>query len=186
MVSIPQRKPLCHLSTHNSIIPRTVILTHARREIAEPYLVAANQYTVADPSTLSSFGCGPLSEPRPASTTAQHRIVTDEAAYGRYLLPHHPPTQALLNTPRVRHHFRRVFLKPFRDCSTWHEAYTTTDIIHSEEVEITEAEIAEGVKHGGRWIFYSIWEMDEPEGGWELGGKGRDRDLVLVHGQFMS
>jgi hypothetical protein len=30
---------------------------------------------------------------------------------------------------------------------------------------------------------YTIWEMkQEPEGGWEGGGKGRGRDLVLVHG----
>ncbi|BEJ04485.1 hypothetical protein CcaverHIS641_0203020 [Cutaneotrichosporon cavernicola] len=121
-------------------------------EIAEPYLVATTRYTVADPT------------------------------YGRYLLPHHAPTQQLMATPGVRHTFRRVFLRPFRDCKTWHEAYNTTEIVHSDEVKLEEAEVAEGVKHGGRWLFYSVWEMDEPEAGWECGGKGRGRDLVLVHG----
>ena len=56
-------------------------------------------------------------------------------------------------------------------------------IIHSEEVKLTEDEIREGVMRGGRWVTYSVWEMEgEPEGGWTYGGKGRGRDLVLIHG----
>lgn len=104
------------------------------------------------------------------------------SAYERYLLPHHPPTQALLATPKVKHQFRRVFLKPFSQFKTWKEAYETTEIVHSEVVELTPEEIASGVERGGRWIFYSVWEMDEPDGGWEEGGKGQGRDLVLIHG----
>ncbi|WOO84476.1 Caffeoylshikimate esterase [Vanrija pseudolonga] len=121
-------------------------------EVVEPYAVATHLYTVADPT------------------------------YGRYLLPHHPPTQALLDNPKVHHTFRRVFLKPNSAFKTWEEAYETTEIVYSENVELKEKEIKEGVKRGGRWIFYSVWEMDEPDGGWEAGGKGKDHDLILVHG----
>lgn len=36
-------------------------------------------------------------------------------------------------------------------------------------------------------MFYSTWEMTrEPKGGWEGGGKGRGRDLVLIHGKFVD
>jgi len=67
------------------------------------------------------------------------------------------------------------------------EAYDSTAIIHSEDVEITETEVKGGVARGGRWVFYSTWEMkDEPEGGWEGNGRGRDRDLVLIHGEYLS
>jgi hypothetical protein len=49
---------------------------------------------------------------------------------------------------------------------------------------LTEEEIAAGVERGGRWVTYSVWEMEEePEGGWTYGGKGRGRDLVLIHGE---
>jgi hypothetical protein len=66
---------------------------------------------------------------------------------------------------------------------TAQEGYDSTEIIHSEEVQLTTDELAEGVKRGGRWITYSTWEMEEePEGGWTHGGKGRGRDLVLIHG----
>lgn len=75
-----------------------------------------------------------------------------------------------------------MFLKPNSAFKTWEDAYETTDIIYSENVELKEKEIKEGVKRGGRWIFYSVWEMDEPDGGWEEGGKGKDHDLILVHG----
>lgn len=90
----------------------------------------------------------------------------------------------LLETPKVKHWFRRVFLKPFAQFKTWEEAYGTTEIIYSDDVEIKPEEIVSGVEHGGRWIFYSVWEMDEPDGGWEEGGRGRGRDLALIHGEY--
>jgi hypothetical protein len=65
------------------------------------------------------------------------------------------------------------------------EAYDSTEIIYSEDVKLTEEEIEEGVKRGGRWITYSVWEMEEePAGGWTHGGKGKGRDLVLIHGKY--
>jgi len=77
-----------------------------------------------------------------------------------------------------------VFLKPVSEFATWEEAYGTTEIVHSEEVHLTADEIVSGVERGGRWLFYSVWELKEqPEGGWEEGGKGRGRDLLLVHGE---
>lgn len=51
-------------------------------------------------------------------------------------------------------------------------------------MQLTKEEIAEGVKRGGRWVTYSVWEMDEPQGGWEAGGRGVGTDLVMVHGMF--
>lgn len=49
---------------------------------------------------------------------------------------------------------------------------------------MTKEELVSGVETGGRWVFYSVWEMkDEPAGGWEGGGKGRGRDLLLLHGE---
>ena len=81
--------------------------------------------------------------------------------------------------------YRRVFLRPYSDFPTLQEAYDSTEIIYSEDVELTEEEIEEGVKRGGRWITYSVWEMEEePAGGWTHGGKGRGRDLVLIHGEY--
>lgn len=86
-------------------------------------------------------------------------------------------------TPGVRHTFRRIFLKPNSAFKTWKEAYTTTEVVYSEDVQLTPEEIVSGAERTARWIFYSVWEMDEPEGGWEAGGKGRGKDLVLVHGE---
>lgn len=114
-------------------------------------------------------------------------IPPAHTAYGRYLLPHHKPHGSLVDHAEVKHTFRRVFLKPAAQFKTWAEAYETTDIVHSEDVQLTEDEIAAGHKHGGRWIFYSVWEMEsEPEGGWEEGGKGRGKDLILIHGGVLD
>lgn len=106
-------------------------------------------------------------------------------AYGRYLLSHHPPHLDLVNDPSVSHNYRRVFLRPFNSFRSYHEAYDTTQIIHAEDISLTPEELDSGVKHGGRWVAYSTWEMHEPpEGGWEGGGRGKGRDLVLVHGEY--
>ncbi|WVQ89028.1 hypothetical protein IAS59_002775 [Cryptococcus gattii] len=122
-------------------------------EVIEPHLVRYNLYTVKDPT------------------------------YGRYLLPHHPPHLDLVNDPSISHNYRRVFLRPFNSFRSYHEAYDTTQIIHAEDISLTPEELDSGVKHGGRWVAYSTWEMHEPpEGGWEGGGRGKGRDLVLVHG----
>ncbi|OXG93101.1 lysophospholipase [Cryptococcus neoformans A2-102-5] len=122
-------------------------------EVIEPHLVRRNLYTVKDPT------------------------------YGRYLLPHHPPHLELVNDPTVSHHYRRVFLRPFDSFRSYHEAYDTTQIIHAEDISLTPEELDSGVKRGGRWVAYSTWEMHEPpSGGWEGGGRGKGKDLVLVHG----
>lgn len=106
------------------------------------------------------------------------------AAHGRYLLPHHPPHLELINNPDVKHVWRRVFLKPYKEFNTLEEAYDSCEIIGSEEVQLKPEELASGVKRGGRWVFYSVWKLDkEPQGGWEEGGKGLNRDLLLVHGK---
>lgn len=45
-------------------------------------------------------------------------------------------------------------------------------------------EIDRGVKQGGRWVFYIVFEMeDAPEEGWAEDGRGRGRDLMMVHGK---
>ncbi|WVQ78304.1 hypothetical protein IAT38_000389 [Cryptococcus sp. DSM 104549] len=122
-------------------------------EIVEPYLVKLGLYKVEDPT------------------------------YGRYLLPPHPPHLSLINLPKTTHSYRRVFLPPYSSFSSLNEAYDSTQIIYADDVKLTEEELKTGVEKGGRWVCYSVWEMTEaPEGGWEGGGKGRGRDLVLVHG----
>lgn len=128
----------------------------------------------------------PLACPRRARAwTAPAGSPADPpAAYGRYLLGHHTPTAALLATPGVKHTWRRLFLRPEAQFPTWEEAYSTTEIVHSEDVQLTADEIVSGAARGGRWVFYSVWEMDEPAGGWEAGGKGVGKDLVLVHGEW--
>ncbi|WWD15954.1 hypothetical protein CI109_100378 [Kwoniella shandongensis] len=126
-------------------------------EIIEPHLVSAGLYTVQDPT------------------------------YGRWLLPPHPPHLSLINDPGVSHNYRRVFLPPYGSFKSKQEAYDSTQIIHAEDVKLVKEELETGVKHGGRWVCYSTWEMkDEPKGGWDGGGKGRGRDLVLIHGEMNS
>jgi hypothetical protein len=111
-------------------------------------------------------------------------LFQPSSAYGRYLLPHHPPHSSLVDNPEVKRTYRRVFLKPVSAFPTWQEAYSTTEIAHSEEVLLTADEIVSGVERGGRWLFYSTWELKEaPAGGWEEDGRGRNRDLVLIHGE---
>ncbi|KAK8869772.1 hypothetical protein IAR55_000340 [Kwoniella newhampshirensis] len=122
-------------------------------EIIEPHLVSLGLYTVEDPT------------------------------YGRWLLPPHPPHLTLINDPDVTHHYRRVFLPPYSAFKSKQEAYDSTQIIHAEDVKLVKEELETGVRLGGRWVFYSTWEMEhEPKGGWEGGGRGRGRDLVLIHG----
>ncbi|WVR05205.1 hypothetical protein IAU60_002217 [Kwoniella sp. DSM 27419] len=121
-------------------------------EVVEPSLVRAGLYTVPDPT------------------------------YGRWLLPPHPPHRVLIDDQAVQRSYRRVFLPPYSHFKTPQEAYDTTQITYSEDVELTPQELESGVRRGGRWVFYSTWEMkEEPRGGWEGGGKGRGRDIVLVH-----
>ncbi|WWC89994.1 uncharacterized protein L201_004924 [Kwoniella dendrophila CBS 6074] len=122
-------------------------------ELIEPYLVDSGFYKIPD------------------------------TTYGRYTLPPHPPHLTLINDPNVTKKYRRVFLRPYNAFGDKHEAYDTTQIIHAEDVNLTEDEIIPGLVRGGRWICYSVWELEEePEGGWEGGGKGRGRDMVLAHG----
>lgn len=125
-----------------------------------------------------------LPQTNQTSQTCKLRNALTHAAYGRYLLPPHPPHLELINNPDVKHVWRRVFLKPYKEFKTLEEAYDSCEIIGSEEVQLRPEELASGVKRGGRWIFYSVWKLDkEPQGGWEEGGKGLNRDLLLVHGE---
>ncbi|ORY27166.1 lysophospholipase [Naematelia encephala] len=122
-------------------------------EILEPYLVNLGLYKVTDPT------------------------------YGRWALPPYPRHSILLDNPAITHTFRRVFLPPYSSFHTKAEAYDSTAITFAEDVTLTPDELATGVARGGRWIFYSTWELkEEPENGWEGGGRGRGRDLLLVHG----
>ena len=64
------------------------------------------------------------------------------------------------------------------------EYYDSTEITHAEDVQLTAEELEEGVKQGGRWVFYIVFEMqDAPEGGWAEDGRGKGRDLMMVHGE---
>ncbi|WVQ98766.1 hypothetical protein IAU59_005897 [Kwoniella sp. CBS 9459] len=122
-------------------------------EVIEPHLVGLGFYTVPDPT------------------------------YGRWMAPPHVPHLSLINDPEVTHKYRRIFLPPYETFATKNEAYDTTQIIHAEDVQLIEEEIASGVERGGRWVCYSTWEMkNEPKGGWEGGGRGRGKDMVVVHG----
>ncbi|WRT67175.1 uncharacterized protein IL334_004141 [Kwoniella shivajii] len=122
-------------------------------ELVEPYLIQSGLYRVPDPT------------------------------YGRYTLPAHPPHLPLIDDPDVTSKYRRIFLPPYSDFRTYNEAYDSTKIIHAEDVQLTTEEIISGVKRGGRWVCYSTWEIrDEPESGWEAGGRGRGKDIVVVHG----
>ncbi|RXK39497.1 lysophospholipase [Tremella mesenterica] len=122
-------------------------------EIIRPALVRLGLYTVSDPT------------------------------FGRYNLPIHPPHKKLVDDPNVAHTWRRVFLPPESSFESLQEAYDTTEILYAEDVTLQPQEIESGLQRGGRWICYSIWEMvNAPSGGWEGGGKGKGKDLVLVHG----
>jgi acylglycerol lipase len=112
------------------------------------------------------------------------RLLT--SAYGRYTLPPHVPHLEQLHNPDIIVRNRRVFLAPYQSFTTLHEAYDSTHITHAEDVHLTEDEIESGVRRGGRWVTYSVWEMKKPEGGWEAGGGGEGRDLVLVHGKLSA
>jgi len=64
------------------------------------------------------------------------------------------------------------------------EYYDSTEITHAEDVLLTTEELDQGVKRGGRWVFYIVFEMEKaPEGGWEAHGRGIGRDLMMVHGE---
>jgi acylglycerol lipase len=64
------------------------------------------------------------------------------------------------------------------------EYYDSTEITHAEDVHLTAEELDQGVKQGGRWVFYIVFEMENaPEGGWAEDGRGRGRDLMMVHGE---
>lgn len=105
-------------------------------------------------------------------------------AFGRYTLPPHPPHEKIIKDPSITHTYHRVFLPPDSAFLTLQESYDTTEILFSEEVSLVPEEIASGRRHGGRWVVYSVWEMSrEPDGGWAEGGRGRGKDLVLVHGE---
>lgn len=136
------------------------------REVLEPYLQRLGLYTVPDPSKVTS-------------ACSRSFLI----AYGRYTLPAYPPHLSLIDDPTIVHRYRRVFLRPESSFVNKQEFYDSTEIIHSEDVEYTKAEIESGLARGGRWICYSTWELPEPPvGGWEGGGRGRGRDLLLVHG----
>lgn len=134
--------------------------------------------------TSSPWGCtASRIQVRIAAAHAHCPLI--DTAYGRWTLPHHPPHRTLLEDEEISHTFRRLFLPPYSDFSSLHEAFETTAITYSEDVRLVPEEIKSGVEKGGRWIFYSVWEMKrEPRGGWEGQGKGRGHDVVLVHGLY--
>ena len=106
-------------------------------------------------------------------------------AYGRYLLPPHPPHVPLLEHPNISHTYHRIFFPPVHTFKSTREAYDTTEITHSEVIKIIPEELKTGYDKGGRWVVYSIWEMkNPPPGGWEMSGKGLGRDLLLCHGKY--
>lgn len=108
-------------------------------------------------------------------------------AYGRWDLPNHPPHFELLNDPSITHRYRRVFLRPETDFKTTQEFYDSTEIINAEDVSLRPEELQTGVEKGGRWVFYIVFEMPEaPKQGWAEDGRGRGRDLMLVHGKNLS
>ena len=122
----------------------------------------------------------PVGHPREASRS--HR-----SAYGRYTLPAHPPHRKFTLDPAISHTYRRIFIPPYDSFPSPRDAYDSTVITHAEDVQMTEDELQTGVAHGSRWLFYSVWErQEEPQAGWEGGGRGRGRDLVLVHGRGLS
>lgn len=127
------------------------------REIIEPYLVQAGLYTVPDPT------------------------------YGRWDLPAHPPHKTLLEDPEVSHRYRRVYLRPQSSFGSSAEYHDSTEIIHAEDVDLKPNELGQGVSRGGRWVFYIVFEMSNPPAeGWQEDGRGKGRDLVLIHGERFS
>lgn len=136
----------------------------------EPYLVRAGLYTVPDPSTSRSI----------VFISLDLTLV----AYGRWNLPNHPPHSELLNDPSITKRYRRVYLRPATDFKSTQEYYDSTEIIDAEDVLMRPEELEAGVRKGGRWVFYIVFEMPEaPEKGWAEDGRGRGRDLMLVHGK---
>ncbi|ORX39914.1 Alpha/Beta hydrolase protein [Kockovaella imperatae] len=92
-----------------------------------------------------------------------------DLTYGRWNIGHHPPVKDLLNDPKLKHSYRRVFIAdevPVR-------------ALDSEIVDLGP----ETLRSSENWLSYSIWEMPEPDqDGWEEEGRGRGKDLVLIHG----
>nr|ODN88525.1 lysophospholipase [Cryptococcus depauperatus CBS 7855] len=123
------------------------------REALEPYFVRLGLYKISDPT------------------------------YGRYLGEVYPPHTPFIEDLAITHTYRRVFLAPYSDFESPREAYDSTRVIYAEDVCHTPQELEEGVKRGGRWVTYSVWEMkNPPEEGWTRGGRGLGNDLVMVHG----
>lgn len=136
----------------------------------EPYLVRAGLYTVPDPSRSRSI--------------ALSSFCLTHLAYGRWNLPSHPPHSELLNDPTITKRYRRVYLRPETEFKTTQEYYDSTEIADAEDVLLRPEELEAGVRKGGRWVFYIVFEMPEaPEEGWAENGRGRGRDLMLVHGK---
>lgn len=102
-------------------------------------------------------------------------------------MPSHPPHIELLQDPAITHRYRRVYLRPAQDFRTTQEYYDSTEILDAEDVSLRPEELEAGVKKGGRWVFYIVFEMGEPpKEGWAEDGRGRGRDLMLVHGKSSS
>jgi hypothetical protein len=63
------------------------------------------------------------------------------------------------------------------------EYYDSTEITHAEDVNLSSSELESGVHRGGRWVFYIVFEMAKaPQEGWAEDGRGKGRDLMMVHG----
>lgn len=104
-------------------------------------------------------------------------------AYGRWDLPTYAPHLDLINDPAITRRYRRVYMRPEADFSSAQEYYDSTEILHAEDVSLAPHELEDGVKLGGRWLFYIVFEMSKPpRNGWEDGGRGKGRDLLMVHG----
>jgi hypothetical protein len=89
-----------------------------------------------------------------------------------------------LNDATITRRYRRVYLRPETDFKTAQEYYDSTEIIHAEDVSLKPEELKTGLAKGGRWVFYIVFEMLEaPKEGWAEDGRGRGRDLMLVHGK---
>jgi acylglycerol lipase len=89
-----------------------------------------------------------------------------------------------LDDPEISHRYRRVHLRPRSSFASSAEYYDSTEIAHAEDVHLAPNELQRGVEQGGRWVFYIVFEMlKPPTGGWQEDGKGRGRDLMMVHGE---
>lgn len=123
-------------------------------------------------------------------------VVPRDPTFGRYQLRASDVEIEFEAQPHIVTRRRRVFFKNSNTPSTQIKGYPKDhvaaplvgnatqqeyiEVQEGEDINFTGGELARG--KGRQWIVYKIYEHDTPEA---QAGKGRGRDIVFSHGQFL-